>query len=172
MRSDQGPPDRDQAELAGQIAALRGFNRFWTEVIHVLNAGLLDTPYTLTEARVIYELAQSETVGLLELRRRLGIDPSYLTRILRRFKYDAIVTASTARSDRRQQVLRLTSHGREIFAMLDERSTAENRELLAGLSPRDRRRLIEAMVSIRQIMKHSPDPTDAQHVCSQPKTIA
>jgi DNA-binding MarR family transcriptional regulator len=126
----------------------------------VLNAGLLDTSYTLTEARVIYELAQSETVDLLELRRRLGLDPSYLTRIVQRFKNDEIVTASTAASDRRRQVLRLTKHGRGIFAVLNERSAAENRELLSRFSPRERRRLIEAMHTIRQIVADSDDPPD------------
>ena len=157
MPSGESPPARDETELDGQVAALRSFNRFWTGVVHVLNAGLLDTPYTLTEARVIYELAQSETLDLLELRRRLGIDPSYLTRILQRFRYDAIVTASTAPSDRRRQVLRLTKHGRGIFAMLDERSNAENRELLSRLTPRDRRRLVKAMDTIRQIVADSQD---------------
>lgn len=158
MPSGERPRASDQTELEEQVAATRSFNRFWTGVIHVLNSGLLDTPYTLTEARVIYELAQSETLDLLELRRRLGIDPSYLTRILQRFRYDAIVTASAAPADRRRQVLRLTKHGRGIFAMLDERSNADNRELLSRLSPRDRRRLVKAMSTIRQIVADSEDP--------------
>jgi DNA-binding MarR family transcriptional regulator len=137
---------------------MRSFNRLWTGVIDVLNAGLLDTPYTLTEARVIYELAQSQTVGLLELRRRLGLDPSYLTRIVQRFKYDGIVTASTAAPDRRRQVLRLTTHGRGIFATLDQRSAAQNRELLSRISPQDRRQLIKAMSTIRQIITDTANP--------------
>jgi DNA-binding MarR family transcriptional regulator len=91
-------------------------------------------------------------VDLLELRRRLGIDPSYLTRIVQRFKFDGIVTASTAPSDRRRQVLHLTRRGRDVFATLDERSAAENRELLSRFSPRDRRRLMAAMDTIRQIV--------------------
>jgi DNA-binding MarR family transcriptional regulator len=144
-------------ELDDQVAALRGFNRFWTGVIHVLNAGLLDTPYTLTEARVIYELAQAEAVDLLELRHRLGIDPSYLTRIVQRFKQDAILTARPAPSDRRRVVLRLTERGREVYAMLGERSAAQNRELLSHLTVPDRRRLIEAMTVIRQIVAESQD---------------
>jgi DNA-binding MarR family transcriptional regulator len=137
---------------------MRSFTRFWTGLTHVLDAGLLDTPYTLTESRVIYELAQHEAVDLLELRRRLGIDASYLTRILQRFKYDGIVTAAVKPADRRRQVLRLTRHGREIFAMLDDRSAAENRELLCRLTVRDRRRVVEAMSTVRQIIEAHDDP--------------
>jgi DNA-binding MarR family transcriptional regulator len=145
-------------ELDDQVAAMRSFNRYWTGVIHALDARLLDTPYTLTEARAIYELAQHETMDLLELRSRLGIDPSYLTRILQRFEYDGIVTADAKPADRRRKVLRLTRHGREIFATLDGRSAAENRELLSRLTARDRRRLVEAMDTIRRIIEAHDGP--------------
>jgi DNA-binding MarR family transcriptional regulator len=158
MSSRTRPPARTATELDDQVAAMRSFTRFWTGVTHVLDAGLLDTRYTLTEARVIYELAQRETMDLLELRHSLGIDPSYLTRILQRFKQDAIVTAAVKPADRRRQVLRLTRHGREIFAMLDDRSATENRELLSRLTAADRSRLVEAMGTIRQIMEARDGP--------------
>lgn len=143
-------------ELDNQVAAVRGFNRYWTGVIHVLNAGLLDSPYSLTEGRVLFELAQAPSLDLAELRRGLDLDPSYLTRIVARFKADALVTASTSPDDGRRQVLRLTDRGREVFAMLDDRSVAENRALLERCGAADRAELVEAMRTIRRIVGEWP----------------
>jgi DNA-binding MarR family transcriptional regulator/N-acetylglutamate synthase-like GNAT family acetyltransferase len=125
-------------------------------VICVLDAGLLDTPYSLTEARVLYELAQAGSIELLDLRRRLDIDPSYLSRIVGRFKADGVLVARTSRADGRRQVLRLTAKGRDVFAMLDERSAAQNRELLSRIETGDRRRLVDAIELARAIVEAAP----------------
>ncbi len=145
-------------ELEEQVAAVRAFNRLWTEVMEVLDAGLLRTPYSLTEARVIYDLAQVDRTDLLDLRRRLGLDPSYLSRIVGRFKADGLVETGPSPRDARRQVVRLTGRGREVFRMLDERSAAENRALLSRFTPEDRRRLVAAMSTIRDIVEHAPPP--------------
>ncbi len=158
MNEVTAPLRGEGAELEERVAAVRAFNRFWTGVIRVLNAGLLDTPYSLTEARVVYELAQADTVDLLDLRRRLGLDPSYLSRILGRFKADGMLEARTSSSDARRQVLQLTKRGRGAFDMLDERSAHENRTLLSRLTDEEQQRLLEAMTTIRGIIERAPEP--------------
>jgi DNA-binding MarR family transcriptional regulator/GNAT superfamily N-acetyltransferase len=137
-----------------RVASVRAFNRFYTNVIGVLREGLLRSPYSLTEARVIFELAQSETSGLLDLRERLDIDPGYLSRILARFESDDLITKQRSVDDGRRQMIRLTKRGRVAFRMLDRRSSKEIGALLDGLSEIDQRRLIGAMQTIEGVLEH------------------
>jgi DNA-binding MarR family transcriptional regulator len=95
------------------VATVRGFNRFYTNVIGVLRAGLFDTPYTLTEARVIFELAQRDAVDGAWLRQELDIDAGYLSRILSRFSSDGLITRERSEADARRQVIRLSPAGHE-----------------------------------------------------------
>jgi DNA-binding MarR family transcriptional regulator/GNAT superfamily N-acetyltransferase len=132
----------------GDVAAVRGFNRFWTNRIGLLDGHLLDTPYSLTEARVIFELAQQEVCDLVDLRRALGLDSGYLSRIMQRFRADGLVDARPSPDDGRRQVVRLTEHGRAAFADLDRRSATQIGELLAPLPAPDRRRVVGMMVAI------------------------
>jgi DNA-binding MarR family transcriptional regulator/ribosomal protein S18 acetylase RimI-like enzyme len=134
------------------VASVRAFNRFYTKVIGTLAEGLLDSPYTLTEVRVLFELAQRDQVPVLELRRTLGLDAGYLSRILGRFGADGLVERSRADHDGRQQVLRLTSQGRKVFDDLDRRSADQIRELISALGDSDRRRLVSAMDTIRGLL--------------------
>jgi len=140
------------------VAALRDFNRFYTIVIGVLHEGLLDTPYSLTEARVIFELAQRDATEVVDLRRTLDLDPGYLSRILAHFQTDGLITRERSAVDGRRQVIRLTDRGREMFGMLDARSAQETRKLLAGLSGEEQRRLLGAMGTIRTILEDAPPP--------------
>ena len=94
------------------IEAVRDFNRFYTRVIGVLEEGLLHTPYTLTEARVVFELAQRDSTEVTALRRDLGLDAGYLSRILARFAADGLVARERAAGDGRRQVVRLSPAGR------------------------------------------------------------
>src|SRR3954453_11953913 len=104
------------------IARVRAFNRYYTNVIGVLSEGLLDSPYSLTEARVIFELAQRETTEVTALRQRLGVDAGYLSRLLARFEADRLITRARSDADGRRQIIRLTGSGRAAYEMLDERS--------------------------------------------------
>jgi DNA-binding MarR family transcriptional regulator/N-acetylglutamate synthase-like GNAT family acetyltransferase len=138
-----------------RVAAVRGFNRFYTNVIGALREGLLRTPYSLTEARVIFELAQRDSTELVGLRRLLDIDAGYLTRILTRFEADGLVAKERSPRDRRRQVIRLTGKGRAAFRTLDRRSAKAVRELLSGLGAGEQRRLLGAMGAIQGILEDS-----------------
>jgi DNA-binding MarR family transcriptional regulator/GNAT superfamily N-acetyltransferase len=136
----------------GRVAAVRSFNRFYTGVIGVLTDGLLRTPYTLTEARVLFELAQRDRTEMPTLRRTLGLDPGYLSRILARFEADALVERGRSPRDARAQVVALTESGRGAFATLDARSTEEITALLGRLPDTDQRRLLGAMATIERLL--------------------
>jgi DNA-binding MarR family transcriptional regulator/GNAT superfamily N-acetyltransferase len=144
-----------------RVAAVRGFNRFYTARIGVLREGLLHTPYSLTEARVIFELAQGERLEVADLRRALDVDAGYLSRILSRFEAAGLVTRERSASDARRQVAALTASGRAEFAILDERSAAETSTLLSGLAEDEQRRLLGSMDVIRGILGRA---TAREHV--------
>jgi DNA-binding MarR family transcriptional regulator/GNAT superfamily N-acetyltransferase len=142
----------------GQVAAVREFNRFYTGVIGLLREGLLGTPYSLTEARVLFELACDHAVEVADLRRWLDIDAGYLSRLLARFEADGLVSRTRSPADGRRQVIGLTGPGRAVQADLDARSGAQIRALLAALTPDGRQRLAGAMASIREIIGPAPPP--------------
>jgi DNA-binding MarR family transcriptional regulator/N-acetylglutamate synthase-like GNAT family acetyltransferase len=141
-----------QTSFDGRVAAMRRFNRFYTQRIGVLREGLLDSPYSLTEARVLYELANRQEPTASALSKDLGLDPGYLSRILRGFQRQGLLERAPAPADRRQHLLSLTAKGRAAFAPLDARSRDENGELLATLPEPAQRRLIEAMGTIEDLL--------------------
>ncbi|HEV3477149.1 MAG TPA: bifunctional helix-turn-helix transcriptional regulator/GNAT family N-acetyltransferase [Rubrobacteraceae bacterium] len=142
-----------KAELETKIEAVRRFNRFFTRRIGVLREGLLHTPYSLTEARILFEIARGEEVSASGLSRELGLDPGYLSRILARLERGGLVDRVRSETDGRRRILSLTSEGEEAFSMLDERSREEVVEMLEGLSEGDQRRLLEAMQTIEGILE-------------------
>src|SRR5262249_21135522 len=113
-----------------QVAAVREFNRSYTTVVGLLREGLLDTPYSLTEARIIVELPSRPKAEVTSLRSRLNLDAGYLSRILARFAGDGLVTRTRSAADARRQVISLTGRGAEVFARLDALSNDQIRDLL------------------------------------------
>jgi DNA-binding MarR family transcriptional regulator/N-acetylglutamate synthase-like GNAT family acetyltransferase len=144
--------------LAEPVVAVRGFNRFYTNVIGVLRDNLLHTPYSLTEARVIFELAQRDATEVADLRRSLDLDAGYLSRILARFEADGLVRRERSETDARRQVIRLTPSGRAAYGDLDERSAKEIAAMLDRLSETDRRRLLGAMATIQELLGEAVRP--------------
>ena len=142
----------DMGDLDGQIQAMRAFNRAYTQIIGVLEEGLLESPFTLAQARVLYELANHEGASAGELARQLGLDPAYLSRILKAFEARGLVARRPAEHDGRQSLLSLTDAGRAAFAPLDARSRAEVGSLLEPLSDAQRRRLTACMTEIRSLL--------------------
>jgi DNA-binding MarR family transcriptional regulator/N-acetylglutamate synthase-like GNAT family acetyltransferase len=141
------------APADGRVAAVRAFNRFYTREIGVLTEHLLDSPYSLTEARVIFELAQRETTEVGGLRRELGLDAGYLSRMLARLAAAGILTRERSTADGRRQLVRLTAEGRAAFRQLDGRSAVEIARLLDRLREPDRERLVGAMREIRRLLE-------------------
>jgi DNA-binding MarR family transcriptional regulator/GNAT superfamily N-acetyltransferase len=154
-RSPGGTPERP-AVADAEVAAVREFNRFYTNVLGLLREGLLDTPYSLTEARIIFELAREDRAEAAQLRRWLDIDAGYLSRILARFEADGIVSRSRSPKDARRQVIGLTATGRAVFAKLDALSAGQIRALLGRLPPPARTRLTSAMAGIREMLGDAP----------------
>lgn len=144
--------------VASRVDQIRGFNRFYTNVIGVLRGGLLRTPYSLAEARVLFEVAQRGKVEVVDLRRDLDIDAGYLSRMLARLADAGLILRERSATDGRRQVIALTDAGRAEFATLDERSAQEVRRLLAPLSEVEQRRMVGAMDAIRGVLSPAPRP--------------
>jgi DNA-binding MarR family transcriptional regulator/GNAT superfamily N-acetyltransferase len=133
------------SRLDGRIEAVRRFNRFYTLEIGALGQSLLGSPFSLTEARVLYELARHEGATAADLGKQLRLDPGYLSRILSRFQQRGWLRRQRSTTDRRQAHLGLTSRGRKAFATLDRRTHAQVAALLGRASPLAQRRLVDAM---------------------------
>jgi DNA-binding MarR family transcriptional regulator/GNAT superfamily N-acetyltransferase len=127
---------------AAQVAQVRAFNRFYTNVIGVLHGPYLDSPFTLTEGRLLFEIARQDIVEVSDLRRALDIDAGYLSRVLTRFEAESLVTRQRSATDARRQEIRATEAGRAAAADLDRRSAGQIALLLQGT---DCDRLLDAM---------------------------
>ncbi len=138
--------------VARRVDAVRVFNRSYTALLGLLEGGHLHTPYTLTEARVLFEAAQSDRLDLRELRETLQLDPGYLTRIVGRFVDQGLLGRERSVTDARRQVVWLTDKGREEFQTLNARSAEQIGELLGRLPEPDQHRLVEAMGTVRSLL--------------------
>jgi DNA-binding MarR family transcriptional regulator/GNAT superfamily N-acetyltransferase len=142
----------------GRVSTVRSFNRFYTSVIGLLSEGLLETPYTLTEARVIFELAQSDVTDVPTLRQTLGLDAGYLSRVFGRLETRGLLRREQSKTDGRRQRVRLTAGGRRAFRTLDGRSAAEVAGLLDKLTDEEQRDLVSAMGRIQKLLEGSGPP--------------
>jgi DNA-binding MarR family transcriptional regulator/N-acetylglutamate synthase-like GNAT family acetyltransferase len=135
-----------------RIAAVRAFNRFYTRQLGVLDQKVFKSPYSLSEARVLYELANREDRSAKEIGAELDLDPGYLSRIVQKFADDGLITRRPLPADRRQYQLNLTAKGRQAFAKLDRNSHDDVAEMLRPLSEDDRCRLTAAMTTIERLL--------------------
>jgi DNA-binding MarR family transcriptional regulator/N-acetylglutamate synthase-like GNAT family acetyltransferase len=141
-----------------RVGEVRRFNRFWTRQIGVLREGYLESPFSLTEVRVLYELAHREETTAGELGEELGLDAGYLSRILSGFQKHGLIRKRPSEADGRRRLLRLTERGREAFAPLEARSRSEIGAMLGGMSIAGQERLVEAMRAIERLLSFRPDP--------------
>ena len=135
-----------------RIAVLRRFNRFYTNRIGVLREGLSQSGFSLTQARVLYELANRKDTTATELGAALDLDAGYLSRILRAFERQGLLTKAQSATDRRQSILRLTGAGRAAFAPLDAAAHEEAERLLSRLSDTDQEALLSSMRRVEALL--------------------
>jgi DNA-binding MarR family transcriptional regulator/GNAT superfamily N-acetyltransferase len=140
-----------------RVAAVRRFNRFYTQQIGVLNEHLLHSRLSLTEVRVLYELAHRSEPRGAAIAKSLGLDAGYLSRLLRGFVKRGLISMRASKGDRRERVLTLTKKGRDRFATLDARAHQEVAGMLRGVSPGVQRDLVNAMECIQQALVRPPD---------------
>lgn len=140
------------AALEQAIAQVRAFNRFYTQKIGVLNEGLLASAFTLTQVRVLWELAHRADLTAGELARALGLDPGYLSRVLADFERRGLLARTASRTDRRSSHLALTKKGARAFAPLDRRSHDQVAALLGTLTPDEQRRLLAALGAVQALL--------------------
>ncbi len=142
--------------LDPRIAALRRFNRFYTQKIGVLGEGLHRSPFSLTETRILYELAHRPGPTAAELARELGLDGGYLSRVLVGFEKSGLIARDAAPDDGRKAVLRLTDEGRMAFGRLETQSSAQAAQMIAGLPSATQGRLVRSMRDIEAALGGVP----------------
>ena len=147
--------------LRDGVNLVRRFNRRYTQQIGLLNQGLLESPFSLTQARILFELSRQAQTTAKNILSRLNMDPGYLSRILTQFEKKGLLTKNRSENDCRQVNLALTPLGRETYAMLSGRSDREAERLLLGLSEEDRYRLLRAMMAIESVIGPEPDRSPA-----------
>jgi DNA-binding MarR family transcriptional regulator/GNAT superfamily N-acetyltransferase len=141
-------PQRDR-----HIAAVRRFNRFYTRQIGVLRKTFLDSPYSLGEARVLYEIWRRRLPTASDVGRALDLDAGYLSRVLRRFEKSGLVERTASAEDARRSHLALSMRGKKAFAPLEARSQHETGAMLGRLKAADQARLIAAMNTIETLLR-------------------
>jgi len=144
--------------VEARIGAVRRFSRFYTRRLGLLDAGLLQSPFSLTQARVLYELAQQREATATALAAALRIDHGYLSRILRVFEEHDLIVRRRDKNDARQIVISLTTKGHKTFAALDHRSQRETGQLLAHLDEAEQARVVAAMGTIERLIERETAP--------------
>lgn len=152
--------NRADAVLDSQIAAVRGFSRFYTSKLGIIEPKLLDSPWTLQEARIIYEIAQRPGCTATDLARTLGLDAGFLSRTLQALQRRQIVARKASKADRRASEIALTAKGRAAFAALDSCSRREVASLLGKLDQAERAAVVDAMT----VIEHAFEPPAQKRV--------
>jgi DNA-binding MarR family transcriptional regulator/N-acetylglutamate synthase-like GNAT family acetyltransferase len=149
-------PVGNDLEIEQRIAAMRRFNRFYTQHLGVLQDGWLDSPFSLTEARVLYEIGQRGRATATDIARDLDLDDGYLSRILHRFQKSGLVARQTSPDDARQSLLSMTAKGRKAFAPLEERTLRQVGGILGNLSAPQQEQLVSSMQTVEALLAGRP----------------
>ncbi|MGE5242743.1 MAG: MarR family winged helix-turn-helix transcriptional regulator [Betaproteobacteria bacterium] len=140
------------------VAEIRAFNRFFTRRIGVLRPGLLDSPFSLSEARVLVEIAERDAPSARQIAADLGLDAGYLSRTLKGFERRGLIRRRQSTTDRRRLLLEVTERGRRVFNDLNRRAIEDVERLVSHLSVADRRRLVRAMTAVRRLLGDPASP--------------
>ena len=152
---------------AARVAAVRRFNRFYTRQIGILGERVLQSPFSLAEMRVLYEIANRENASAVELAEELRLDAGYLSRILRRFQKGGLVRRETSAEDGRRNLLSLTEKGQRTFATLNARQEEDVAALLTRVPAAGQRRLIESMHAIEEVLGAPAEGSKTPYVLRQ-----
>jgi DNA-binding MarR family transcriptional regulator/GNAT superfamily N-acetyltransferase len=153
-----------------RIDAVRGFNRFYTRQIGVLRKTFLDSPYSLGEARVLYEIASHDAPTASDVGRALNLDAGYLSRLLRNFEKRGLIKREVSARDARQSHLALSPRGHAAYQSLDQRSQRDMEAMLGKLEPAEQARLVAAMQTIETLLGgETPVAPKAQHILRAPR---
>ena len=160
--------------FAERVAAVRRFNRFYTARIGVLQAGYADSPFSLTEARVLYEIRERDRPTATDIGRDLDLDAGYLSRILRRFQKLGLIRKETSPTDARQSLLSLTARGRKAFAPVEARSARRVGAMLDALTTAQQADLVAALHTAETLLAGRPQepskaPPSPQPILRQPR---
>jgi DNA-binding MarR family transcriptional regulator/GNAT superfamily N-acetyltransferase len=148
---------RPEEDNRAPVSVIRAFNRFYTRKIGVID-GTASRPFSLVEARVLYELANRERPTATDVRKALGLDAGYTSRILAEFERRKLVKREPSKTDERQKFLSLTAKGHRAFAPLDERSNRHVSAMLEGLSTPERKHFVDAVQTLRRLLGDRPEP--------------
>lgn len=140
------------------VAAVRRFSRFYTRQLGILADGILHSPYTLAEVRVMYEIAHGENVSAVDLTDQLRIDPGYLSRIIRKLERLKLIERARCNSDRRRSILALTAKGKAEFGQLDIQQDRDVELLLRGIGAQRRRKLVSALRLVQDELGADREP--------------
>jgi DNA-binding MarR family transcriptional regulator/GNAT superfamily N-acetyltransferase len=153
---------------AGRIAAVRRFNRAYTQHLGVLRDGFLDSPFSLTEARVLFEVRQRGHATATEIGRDLGLDAGYLSRILGQFEKSGLIRKQRSPSDGRQSFLSITAMGRKAMDLLERRTVRQVGDVLHRLSDPEQDRLVTAMRTVERMIVPQP-AAEPEIILREPK---
>ncbi|MHA2390630.1 MAG: bifunctional helix-turn-helix transcriptional regulator/GNAT family N-acetyltransferase [Promethearchaeota archaeon] len=147
-------------ENMGRIGKIRSFNRFYTNLLGLLDRTLLKSDYSLTEVRILFEIDRLSPITASELVKLLNLDPAYLSRILNGFEGKILIRKEKSRSDMRKQYLSLTLKGQEVISKLQEKANEQIEKLLNDIKYEEQNRLVTAMRTIERILKGEPEKVE------------
>jgi DNA-binding MarR family transcriptional regulator/GNAT superfamily N-acetyltransferase len=156
------------AEIESFVEAVRRFNRFYTRKIGVLAEAYLQSPFSVAEARVVYEVAHRQPVTASELRKELGLDQGYLSRILRRLQRQRMLSKTVSTDDGRCKLLALTRKGQVAFHRINARSKRDIGTMLDRLGSDEQRRLVDSMATIQSLLGASPERHRVPYILRPP----
>lgn len=134
------------------IKDIREFNRFYTTILGVVNNHILESDYSLTEARIIYELTDSKELTAREIKEKLQIDEGYMSRIITRFVKSGILNKNQSKNDKRVYVLKLTTRGEEISRLINQQSDRQVKNLIKHLSKTEQEKLVGLIKQVKDLL--------------------
>lgn len=143
-----------------RIGKIRSFNRFYTNLLGLLDSSLLKSDYSLTEVRIMFELNQLSTATASKLVKLLSLDPAYLSRILRSFEEKKLIKKEKSNKDLRKHLLLLTSQGQQVISELQEKANRQMKSLLANISDEAQEQLISAMKTVERILRGETEKSE------------